>query len=345
MTGNPATPALCPMLQGERVVLHPLRAEHADVLFPILSDAELWRYAPKPRSKSPDNLRDRFTRLEPRSSNDGHEHWLNWAVEEKARGAIIGLVQATVDKVLCEASVAYVLARASWGRGLASDAVGAMLAHLKKIGVPTFLATVDSRNLRSVRLLESFAFRVSDAQEGHNVRYLLGARDFVCVREELPGDVWAISAAHRAAFGRDAEALLVERLREDGLIVASVVSEADCEIVGSAILSALNVATEGGTTRAVALAPAAVVPERQRQGTGRRMIDAGLRLCRERGIHAVMVVGDPAYYSRFGFSTDIISGLTSKYAGPYWMGLELVTGSLRAAVGTVEYPPAFEVVD
>ncbi len=342
---NSAAPDLCPMLHGQRVVLHPLCAEHAGVLFPILSDAELWRYAPRLRSNSLAELRDRCARLESRRSNDGREHWLNWAVEEKARGSIVGFVQTTVDKALCEATIAYVLARASWGRGLASDAVGAMLAHLKTIGVPTFLATVDSRNLRSIRLLESFVFRVSDAKDGHNVRYVLAATDLVCVREELPGDAPAISAVHRAAFGRDAEALVVERLREDGLIVASVVSEADGEIVGSAVFSALHIATERDTIGAVALAPAAVVPKRQRRGIGSRMIDAGLRLCRERGIHAVMVVGDPAYYSRFGFSADIISSLTSKYVGPHWMGLELVAGSLQGAAGTVEYSPAFEVVD
>lgn len=179
MTGNSAAPDLCPMLHGERVVLHPLLAEHAGVLFPILSDAELWRFAPRPRSKSLDEMRDAFARLESRRSNDGREHLLNWAIEEKTSKNVIGFVQATVDEALSEASIAYILARHSWGAGLASDAVGAMLAHLKTIGVPTFLATVDSRNLRSIRLLESFRFRVSDAQDGHNVRYVLAASDLV----------------------------------------------------------------------------------------------------------------------------------------------------------------------
>ncbi len=167
----------CPILYGERVVLHPLRAEHAEVLFPILSDVELWHYAPAPQSKSVDELRARFARLESRRSPDGREHWFNWVIEDKASGSIHGYVQSTVDEALGEASVAYVLGRASWGRGLASDAVGPMLGHLKGIGVTTFLANVDSRNHRSTRLLESFGFRIIDAQDPATVRYALAASD------------------------------------------------------------------------------------------------------------------------------------------------------------------------
>ncbi|HEV3153138.1 MAG TPA: GNAT family N-acetyltransferase [Candidatus Baltobacteraceae bacterium] len=167
------------MLRGERVTLHPLLAEHARELFPILSDAELWRFAPRPRSKSLNEMRDAFARLESRRSNDGREHWLNWAIEEKASKNVIGFVQATVDEAISEASIAYILARNSWGAGLASDAVRAMLVHLKTIGVARLMATVDSRNLLSIRLLESFRFRVSDAQDANNVRYVLAAPDFV----------------------------------------------------------------------------------------------------------------------------------------------------------------------
>ena len=165
------------MLYGERVVLHPLRAEHAAVLFPILSDDELWRFAPRPSSKSAAEMRDTFARLESRRGKDGREYWLNWAIEEKTSKNVVGFVQATVDEAVSDASIAYILARSSWGAGLASDAVGAMLIHLKTVGVSTFSATVDSRNLRSIRLLESFQFRISDAQDQDNVRYVLAAAD------------------------------------------------------------------------------------------------------------------------------------------------------------------------
>ena len=163
---------LCPTLEGERTILHPLRAEHADALFPILNDPELSRYTPQPRWSTLDELRDRYARLESRRGDDGLEHWLNWAIEEKTTGRIVGFVQATAQGDLSSASIAYVFGRAFWGRGLASDAVGTMLAHLKAIEIRTTLATVDLNNHRSVRLLERFRFRASDTSDPASARYV-----------------------------------------------------------------------------------------------------------------------------------------------------------------------------
>jgi ribosomal-protein-alanine N-acetyltransferase len=165
---------LCPKLD-ERVALHPLRAEHADALFPILSDTDLWHYAPRPGSKSVEELRDRFTRLESRRSPDDSEHWLNWVIQEKVSAGIVGFVQATIGEGLSDANIAYALGRSFWGRGLASDAVAAMLAHLKAAGVRAFRATVDSRNLRSVGLLERYGFVVCDASDPNSVLYTMSA--------------------------------------------------------------------------------------------------------------------------------------------------------------------------
>lgn len=163
----------CPQLTGERVVLHPLRAEHADALFPILSDRELSRYTPRPRWSTLDELRAYYARLESRRSNEGLEHWLNWAIEDKNVGRIVGFVQATVDEALGNASIAYVVARSCWGQGLARDAVAAMLEHLTAIGVREIRATVDSRNERSTQLLNRFGFSIEDARDSDNVIYAL----------------------------------------------------------------------------------------------------------------------------------------------------------------------------
>jgi [ribosomal protein S5]-alanine N-acetyltransferase len=162
---------LCPTLNGTRIVLQPLRAEHADALFPILDADEVWRYAPRPPSGSLNELRRRFARLESRCSTDGREHWLNWAIQERFSGDIVGFVQATADKALSTASIAYVLGRAFWGQRLASDAVATMLEHLRSVGVQTIRATVDSRNLRSVRLLERLGLLVVDQSDPRDVIY------------------------------------------------------------------------------------------------------------------------------------------------------------------------------
>lgn len=162
-----------PQLASELVTLDPLRAEHADGLFPILSDRELWRYAPQPSWKTLDELRDKYARLESRRGDDGSEYWLNWTVRKKSSGQIVGFVQSTVDKMLRKASIAYVIARSCWGQGLATSAVAAMLTHLKTVGVIEIRATVDSRNERSIRLLTRLGFSIEDASDVNNVVFAL----------------------------------------------------------------------------------------------------------------------------------------------------------------------------
>ncbi|HTU82584.1 MAG TPA: N-acetyltransferase [Candidatus Acidoferrales bacterium] len=162
------------------------------------------------------------------------------------------------------------------------------------------------------------------------------------VREERPGDAGPIARVHRAAFGRDGEAELVERLRERGLIAASVVAEIGSEIVGSAVFSRIEIRLADGETRvAVALAPVAVDPACRRSGFGDRMIRAGLALCADCGYESVFVLGDPSYYGRFGFSTALTATLKSAYRGPHWMALELRNAALSGLHGEVEYPPPF----
>jgi putative acetyltransferase len=160
------------------------------------------------------------------------------------------------------------------------------------------------------------------------------------IREERSEDVAAIRRLHEAAFPTRAEAALIDALRADDAIVASVVA-ADVEIVGSAVFSTVSIRAAGGTVKAAALAPVAVRPERQRQGIGTRIIDAGLGLCRERNLTIAFVLGDPTYYARFGFSVDLTRGLKSVYSGPNWMALELSPNALRDVAGLVTYPGAF----
>ena len=95
--------------------------------------------------------------------------------------------------------------------------------------------------------------------------------------------------------------------------------------------------------RAMALAPMAVVPERQRAGIGSELVRDGLARCRLRGVEAVFVVGHPAYYPRFGFSRASDFGITCEFEVPdeAFMALELAPGSLRGRTGQVFYHEAF----
>jgi putative acetyltransferase len=89
-----------------------------------------------------------------------------------------------------------------------------------------------------------------------------------------------------------------------------------------------------------ALAPVSVLSERQRQGIGGMLVIEGLTRLREAGEDVVLVLGDPGYYSRFGFLTQAAKAFRSVYEGPYFQALPF-TDAGRFAHGEVTYPPAF----
>lgn len=162
------------------------------------------------------------------------------------------------------------------------------------------------------------------------------------VREEQPGDCAAIFEVVRQAFQQDAEARLVDRLREGGYVRLSLVAEDEGEIVGHILYSELPIVGATGTTSALALAPMAVVPERQLQRIGSALIRRSLELCRDRGHKIVVVLGHKHYYPRFGFSPELALPLESPYAGESFMALELMPGALAGVQGKVQYAPPFE---
>lgn len=169
----------------------------------------------------------------------------------------------------------------------------------------------------------------------------------IVVRQERNEDAAAIRAVHDAAFTRDAEGRLVDRLRSDGLIVTSVVALLGGKIVANAVFSKLTGKRASKLIKAVALAPVAVAPPYQRSGFGRSVIAYGLQICAERGYDVVFVLGDPAYYARFGFSSEIAKTSRSPYsdAGAAWMALELRRPGIRGEDVEVFYPEAFSIVD
>lgn len=155
------------------------------------------------------------------------------------------------------------------------------------------------------------------------------------IRPETEADRAAIHALNSAAFGQPMEADLVDRLRADGDAVLSLVAVEDGEIVGHILLSRME-----APFRALALAPVAVKPTRQRQGIGAALIHAGLARAKEAGWQGVFVLGEPDYYQRFGFSAQQAAGFVSPYAGPYFMALAL-GDALPVTTGEVRHAAAF----
>ena len=164
----------------------------------------------------------------------------------------------------------------------------------------------------------------------------------VITRVEQPGDIRHIRDIVAHAFGQRLEADLVDQLRADGDLLISLVAVAESgELVGHILFSRLPIeGARGGLTEAAALAPLAVRPEYQGKGVGSTLAKAGIRACTARGLAAIIVVGDPKFYRRFGFSAVAASSLLSPYPGDAFMALELKPGALRAK-GTVRYAAAF----
>ncbi|QDU22002.1 GNAT family N-acetyltransferase [Urbifossiella limnaea] len=163
------------------------------------------------------------------------------------------------------------------------------------------------------------------------------------IRDETPADEPAVRAVVRAAFGRGDEADLVDSLRSGGYVRAAFVAELDGEVVGYVLFTRLPVESATGVIEALALAPMAVAPGRQRQGVGADLLRAALDACRGRGHRAVVVLGHADYYPRFGFSAALAERLRSPFPGPHFMALELVPGALAGFEGQVFYAPPFGV--
>jgi putative acetyltransferase len=165
----------------------------------------------------------------------------------------------------------------------------------------------------------------------------------VAIRPEADQDRAAIWSVNQAAFEGDAEANLVDALRDGGFAEVSLVAEVDGEIVGHILFSRVVIGTKVGTVDALSLAPMVVLPMHQRRGIGSRLVEAGLEACREAGHRIVVVLGHPKFYPRFGFSAERARRLESPFGGgEAWMALELVPGVLVSVEGRVEYSPPFE---
>lgn len=155
------------------------------------------------------------------------------------------------------------------------------------------------------------------------------------VRDEQPADPAAIHEVVRTAFGQAAEADLVDQLRRDGDAVVSLVAVEDAAVVGHVLLSRMQ-----APFRALGLAPVSVRPDRQRAGVGSALVREALARARRDGWEAVFVLGDPAFYERFGFDPETARGFASPYAGPHLMAIPL-KGRLPVQAGRVDYAPAF----
>jgi putative acetyltransferase len=165
----------------------------------------------------------------------------------------------------------------------------------------------------------------------------------ITVREERPEDIADIHRMNREAFGQDAEADLVDRLRAQAKTTLSLVAEQDGRIVGHILFSPVMIEAAAGTVTLQGLAPMAVLPSHQKQGIGSRLVARALAILKAAGHRGIVVLGHPAYYPRFGFVPASTYGIRCAYDAPdeAFMALELTPGALKGCSGLAKFEPEF----
>jgi len=167
-------------IETARFTLEPQIAAHAEEMFVVLSDPAIYEYENQP-PPSLEWLRTRYTKLETRLSADGREQWLNWVIRLPT-SELIGYVQGTVDSN-GHAAIAYELSSAYWGRGLARQAVQAMISELvQRYQVRQLTAVFKRGNLRSMRLLERLGFSPAPAER--HTKHRVEPGELLMQREE-----------------------------------------------------------------------------------------------------------------------------------------------------------------
>jgi len=166
------------------------------------------------------------------------------------------------------------------------------------------------------------------------------------IRCETPADYLAISQINNLAFGRENEAQLIAEIRRSNFYIPelSLVAEVDNIVVGHILFSYIELVSEE-KLQVLGLAPIAVHPQFQKQGIGSALIKAGLTKAETRGESLVIVLGDPQFYSRFGFVPSTTHEIASSFPVPdeFFMVKPLKNYQTKYR-GKVIYPPAFHQV-
>jgi len=134
-------------------------------------------------------------------------------------------------------------------------------------------------------------------------------------REEEQKDWAAVRALNESAFKSSTEASLVDTLRAKAQPVISIVAEEENKVVGHILFSPVSL-SDHPRLKIAGLAPMAVTPKLQRKGIGSALVRTGLEKCKRLGFGAIVVLGHPEYYPRFGFAPSARFGIGCEYAVP-----------------------------
>lgn len=162
------------------------------------------------------------------------------------------------------------------------------------------------------------------------------------IRTEKTGDRETVHSVNVSAFITSDEADLVDILRDQAESIVSLVAEEKKQVVGHIMFSPVSLSGHPDL-KVMGLAPMSVLPAFQQKGIGSALVRSGLEQCRQLGFHAVVVLGHPEYYPRFGFLPSLRFGIDSEYDVPkdVFMVMELSPGALHGKTGKIKYHQAF----
>ena len=140
---------MTPILHSARLTLRPRVADDAEALFPTMADAEVMRWWSNPPFTQVEDLRAHFA--------EAHPDWRGWAVTWRGEDRAIGFVAAGLRRPGVS-EIGYLFARETWGQGIASEALGALLTQLFAEGNRRVFADMDPDNAPSIRLVERLGF-------------------------------------------------------------------------------------------------------------------------------------------------------------------------------------------
>jgi len=160
------------------------------------------------------------------------------------------------------------------------------------------------------------------------------------IRDETSSDVQIIEAVTASAFldaphTSHTEQYIVNALRRAGRLAVSLVAEVDSIVIGHVAISPVSISD--GASGWFGLGPISVLPQHQRRGIGSQLMREALRILRDLGASGCVVLGEPEYYSRFGFQADpnlVLPGVPSEY-------FQTVSFDSSRPRGTVTYHEAF----
>jgi putative acetyltransferase len=168
----------------------------------------------------------------------------------------------------------------------------------------------------------------------------------ITIRLEKKSDHAVVSQVIREAFGKqdtlnkENTLKFVERVRSEDNVCLSMIAT-DQGIVGHIIFAVLPLTIDGRSVRAAYLASVAVATTHQGKGIGSSLIRIGLEELRKKDFEAIVVLGYPTYYPRFGFSAKIAKKIKAPFEGSAFMALELTPGALKGKVGVADFHPLY----